>query len=138
MRLGQVLLGAGLLGLLAGCTHATAASTETWVEVSPNTVTAGSLVAVRADCGDSSSPTPATSEAFGSVTMQPQNSLLQAEVRVPVTTAPGRYEVRAECSPAEAPTTTLTVVAENPDRPTVGPHTGGGFLGEPKGGAGSL
>lgn len=134
----RTLLAAALLTLVAGCTQANASQAQVWVEVSPSTVTAGSLVAIRADCADNREATPVTSRAFGTVTMQPKNSLLQTEVRVPTTTAPGQYEVRVQCPSGQSATATLSVVAEQADRPTVGPHTGGGYLGDRSPGSGGI
>jgi hypothetical protein len=141
MRSIRALLGIGLLVLLAACTEATASTQPAvWVEVSPGTVPPGALVAVRGDCEDNDVPATASSKAFGTVTLQPTGSFLQTEIRVPGVTAPGRYEVKLTCNGGQTATTTLTVVQPNEptSQPTVGPHTGGGFLGGGSPGTGGL
>ena len=122
-----------LLSTGAGGAQAAAAA-RVWVEVTPGTITAGSVVSVRADCGDNNNTVPVTSEAFGTITLTPVNSNLAAKIEVPATTAEGGYDVTLACRTGATATTTLwvlnTVGAESAVRAesTVGPATGGGFL----------
>ncbi len=99
-----------------------------WIEVVPSTVSAGSLVQIRAKCEDNTTPATVTSKAFGTVTIQPQYGVLFKEVQIPPRTAEGANNVALRCRSGAQATTTLWVVAKSPDRPTTGPHTGGGFL----------
>jgi hypothetical protein len=130
----RMLLGTvGLLALLGGagaCGQPTAATAGgVWIEVTPQTVDAGSLVALRADCGDNSVPATVTSRAFGTITVQPDNNLLTADVAVPARTTDGGYDVNLTCRSGTTATTTLRVVGSKVTaEPSMGPHTGGGFL----------
>jgi hypothetical protein len=100
-----------------------------WVEVTPSTVDAGSSVALRANCGDNSVPATVTSTAFGTVTVQPDLNLLTAKAEVPAQTKDGAYEVKLACRSGSIATTTLRVVGSKATAaPSIGPHTGGGFL----------
>jgi hypothetical protein len=99
-----------------------------WIEVTPQTVNAGSVVALRADCGDNSVPATVTSKALGTVTVQPDLNLLTAEAEVPAPTKEGRYEVILACRSGSTATTTLSVGSKGTTGPSMGPHTGGGFL----------
>jgi hypothetical protein len=140
MRSIRILLGTvGLFALLGGasaCGQPTATTAGgVWIEVNPETVDAGSSVALRADCGDNSVPATVTSQAFGTVTVQPDLNLLTAEVQVPAQTKAGGYGVNLACPSGSTATTTLQVSAKataQPSKttaaPSMGPHTGGGFL----------
>ena len=113
-----------------------------WIEVTPETVDAGSFVALSADCGDNSVPATVTSEAFGTVTVKPFVNTLTAEVDVPAGTKEGGYDVNLACRSGSTATASLWVgsnntavedndaaVEEGPTaEPSMGPHTGGGFL----------
>jgi hypothetical protein len=120
MRSIRVLVGTvGLFALLGGasaCEQLRANAGAVWVEVTPETVDAGSFVALRADCGDNSVPATVTSNAFGTATVQPDLNLLTAKVEVPSQTKKGAYEVKLACRSGSIATTSM------------GPHTGGGFL----------
>jgi hypothetical protein len=127
----------GLVALLGGasaCGQLRAANAGgVWVEVTPATVDAGSSVALRADCGDNSVPATVTSKAFGTATVQPDLNLLTAKVEVPAQTKEGGYEVSLACRSGSKATTTLRVVGSKATatataEPSMGPHTGGGFL----------
>jgi hypothetical protein len=149
MLLGTV----GLFALLGGASACGQPSATTaggvWIEVKPETVDAGSSVALRGDCGDNSVPATVTSKAFGTVTVQPDLNLLTAEVQVPAQTQEGGYEVNLACRSGSTATTTLRVSGKEtvepstgtvepstepvepstePVEPSMGPHTGGGFL----------
>jgi hypothetical protein len=147
MRSVRLLLGTvGLLALLGGasaCGQPSATSAGgVWIEVTPATVDAGSSVALRADCGDNSVPATVTSNAFGTVTVQPDLNLLTAEVVVPAQTKEGGYDVNLACPSGSTATTTLQVASTATAapstataapstataQPSMGPHTGGGFL----------
>ncbi len=142
MLLGTVGLFA-VLGWASACGQPTAANAAgVFIEVTPSTVAAGSFVALRADCGDNSVPATATSKAFGTVTLQSfANMQLTAEVKVPARTKEGGYDVNLACrsgstatasgSTASGSTATTTLWVTNKAataEPSMGPHTGGGFL----------
>ena len=134
MRSVRMLLAITTVALAAGCAEATAGDrTGVWVEVSPSTVQAGELVAIRAACVNNSQTGSVTSDAFGTVSVTPKGGYLSAEVQVPPTARAGQHQVKVTCADGQTATTTLTVVeptpSEPPGQPTVGPHTGGGYLG---------
>ncbi len=134
MRCIRILLGTvgvfALLGWASACERPRAAdSADVWIEVTPETVDAGSFVALRADCGDNSVPATVTSEAFGTVTMRPFVNMLTAEVDVPAPTTEGGYDVNLACRSGSTATASLWVGNKGPTaEPSMGPHTGGGFL----------
>jgi hypothetical protein len=128
MLLGTVGLFA-LLGGASACGEPRAANAGgVWIEVTPETVDAGSPVALRADCGDNSVPATVKSKAFGTVTVQPDLNLLTAEVEVPARTKEGGYDVNLACRSGSTATTALWVGSKATAEPSMGPHTGGGFL----------
>jgi hypothetical protein len=103
-----------------------------FVQVSPTTVAPGTSVQIRASCVDNTSNATVTSQAFGSVTVQPSNALLFAEITIPASTQPGRFTVTVTCKNGSTATTSVTVVVANAT-PTMapatkGPNTGGGYL----------
>ena len=122
----------GLFALLGGASACgqfrEANAGGVWVEVTPAAVDAGSPVALRADCGDNSVPATVTSTAFGTVTVQPDLNLLTAKVQVPAQTKKGRYDVNLACRSGSTATATLWVDSKVTAEPSMGPHTGGGFL----------
>jgi hypothetical protein len=135
----MLLKAVGLLALLGGVSACaeprTASAGGVWIEVTPDAVDAGSSVALRADCGDNSVPATVTSKAFGTVTVKPDLNLLTAEVRVPARIKEGGYDVNLACRSGSTATTTLRVsgiATAEPStataEPSMGPHTGGGFL----------
>jgi hypothetical protein len=119
-----------LLGWASACERPRAANAaDAWIEVTPKTVDAGSFVALRADCGDNSAPATVTSEAFGTVTVRPFVNMLTAEVDVPAQTKEGGYDVSLACRSGSTATASLWVGSKGPTaEPSMGPHTGGGFL----------
>ena len=100
------------------------------IEVNPVTVDAGSFVALRANCEDNNVPATVTSGAFGTVTVQPMLNMLTAEVEIPAQINEGTYSVNLVCPSGSAATTSLQVTSKGPTtaEPSMGPHTGGGFL----------
>jgi hypothetical protein len=133
MRSGRILLlliGSGtLLGVAAACAPARPAQAAgVWIEVSPGTVTAGSQVHLRADCGDNSNPATVRSTAFPTITVHPQRTLLVADVLVRTSTPEGTHDVTLTCRTGSTATTTLLVLGRSTSDMTNGPHTGGGFL----------
>jgi hypothetical protein len=126
----------GTVGLLAVLGWASACqqprestATGAAIDVSPQTVDAGSFVALRADCGDNRVPATVTSGAFGTVTVEPFLNMLKAEVEVPARTSEGSYDVKLACPSGSTATATLRVGRKGPTaQPSMGPHTGGGFL----------
>ncbi len=133
MLLGTVGLFA-LLGWASACEQPGAAeATGVSIEVTPETVNAGSFVALRADCGDNSVPATVTSQAFGTVTVEPFVNMLTAEVDIPARTKAGGYDVNLACRSGSTATASLWVGSKGPTAgptagPSMGPHTGGGFL----------
>jgi hypothetical protein len=119
-----------LLGWASACGQPRAANAAgVWIEVTPETVDAGSFVALRADCGDNSVPATVTSKAFGTVTVKPFFNMVTAEVDVPARTKQGEYNVNLACRNGSTATASLRVGSNGPTaEPTMGPHTGGGFL----------
>ena len=142
MRSIRILLGTvGLLALLgwaSACEQPRAANADgVWIEVTPETVDAGSFVALRANCGDNSVPATVTSKAFGTVTVEPFVNILRAEVDIPAQTKEGGYDVNLACRSGSTATASLWVGSKGPTaepskgptaEPSMGPHTGGGFL----------
>ena len=130
-----------LLAGLGGCgtANANANTSGVWVQVSPGTVSAGSSVKITANCGDTSNSATVTSIAFGTITLLPQDSLMTGEVMIPPSAAAGTFAVDLTCKTGSSATTTLTILGSNAvtptPPPTMGPHTGGGFLAT--GGSGS-
>ena len=126
----------GTVGLLAVLGWASAcaqpresAATGVGIDVTPQSVDAGSFVALRADCGDNSVPGTVTSRAFGTVTVEPFLNMLKAEVEVPARTSEGMYDVNLFCANGTTATASLRVGSKGPTaEPSMGPHTGGGFL----------
>lgn len=126
----------GTVGLLAvlGWTSACqqpreSAATGVGIDVTPQSVNAGSFVALRADCEDNSVPATVTSKAFGTVTVEPFLNTLKAEVEVPAQTSEGVYDVNLACPSGSTATASLRVGPRGPTaQPSLGPHTGGGFL----------
>src|SRR5262245_32269620 len=139
--LGASVVLAGLGG--CGVAHASTNSSGVWVQVSPGTITAGSAVRITANCGDTSNSATVTSIAFGTITLLPQgssrSSILTGTVMVPPSAADGTFAVDLTCRTGSTATTTLTVLSSTAvsptPPPTMGPHTGGGFLAN--GGSGS-
>lgn len=124
-------MGLSVGGVLLGA--APAHADDVFVQVNPSTVQAGFLVGIRASCSDNSSPATVDSEAFGRVTVQPQDGALTAAALVPENTRPDTYRVRLNCPDGKSASTNLIVVAAG--RPTRGPATGfGGTAGEGPGG----
>jgi hypothetical protein len=105
-----------------------------FVQVTPTSMPAGSSIQIRASCTDNSSSATVTSPAFGTITVLPTNNVLFAEVTIPASTTPGRFDVTVTCRNGATASTTITVTVSNatptptPTRATMGPNTGGGFL----------
>jgi hypothetical protein len=113
-----------------------------WVQVSPANVPPGTSIQIRASCSDNSTSATVTSQAFGTVTVLPTNNVLFAEVSIPASAHPGRFDVTVTCRNGATATTSITIVVSNatmtprPTMATRGPNTGGGFLAN-HGGAGA-
>ncbi|ASW57924.1 hypothetical protein CIK06_22445 [Plantactinospora sp. KBS50] len=124
---------AGVLTLLA--TGPARAGQNTTVEVTPNTAEPGTRVNIRADCGDANNRQGTVqSDAFGRVTVRPDNGMLTGSATIPANKPPGDYQVTLTCANNTTASTTVTVV--NMSKPSQGPATGGG--GTAGGGAGLL
>ncbi|MFE9954045.1 hypothetical protein [Micromonospora sp. NPDC005299] len=129
----------GLLGLVAAFVLTTAspvrAGENVFVEVTPNSVQAGSRVSIRASCDNNDRQAQVTSDAFGRVMLRPDNGFLTGAVTIPGNKAPGDYPVNLDCSNGKTASTMLTVL--NMAQPSKGPATGGGGTAGGRG-AGSL
>ncbi|WP_235944772.1 hypothetical protein [Verrucosispora sioxanthis] len=114
-----------LAGLLLPGTAPARAGENTFVEVTPNSVQAGSRVNIRASCDNANDrQAEVTSDAFDRVYLRPDNGFLTGSVTVPGNKAAGDYPVHLRCDNGRTASTTLTVL--NMDQPTKGPATGGG------------
>ena len=103
---------------------APAAAGDTALKLTPETVRAGDVVGIEADCKDRSAPATVESDAFGTVTLQQQGNLLTAAALVPDATPAETYPVKLNCPGTEFATESLTVVS-NVALPR-GPATGFG------------
>ncbi len=110
------------LSLVLGAAPAQAAAV--FVETNPSTVRAGDEVGVRASCTDNLAAATVTSDAFGTVTVEPSFGFLTTTTRVPASRDPGDYRVNLRCPDGKTATSTVYVVARV--EPTRGPATGGG------------
>ncbi|WP_371685896.1 hypothetical protein [Micromonospora sp. MW-13] len=128
----------GLVGAFVLATVAPARAGEnTFVEVTPNSVQAGSRVSIRASCdNDNNRQADVQSDAFGRVVLRPDNGFLTGTVTVPGNKQPGDYPVELRCRNGGTATTTLNVL--NMAQPSKGPNTGGGGTAGGDRGAGSL
>ncbi|RIV31372.1 hypothetical protein D2L64_25685 [Micromonospora radicis] len=101
------------------------AGENTFVEVTPNSVQAGSRVHLRASCDNSNNrQAEVDSDAFNRVFLRPDNGFLTGDATVPGNKAAGDYQVHLRCHNNQTASTTLTVL--NMQQPTKGPATGGG------------
>ncbi|PTA46842.1 hypothetical protein [Micromonospora sp. RP3T] len=131
----------GLLGLVAAFVLTTAvparAGESVFIEVTPNSVQAGSRVNLRAGCdANNNRQAQVTSDAFGRVTLRSNNGFLTGSVTVPGNKAPGDYPVNLDCANGNTASTMLTVL--NMSQPSKGPATGGGGTAASGRGTGSL
>ncbi|MEV4201632.1 hypothetical protein [Micromonospora globbae] len=111
------------------------AGENVFVEVTPNSVQAGSRVNIRASCDNNNNrQAQVESDAFGRVTVRPDNGFLTGSVTVPANKEPGDYPVNLRCPNNNTASTTLTVL--NMAQPSKGPATGGG--GTAMGGTGRM
>ncbi|MFC7550431.1 hypothetical protein [Plantactinospora sp. GCM10030261] len=124
-----VTLGLAALVPMAGPVRAA----DVYVQLTPSTTEAGDLVGIRASCRDNRQPATVESQAFGTVTAQPQDGVLTATAMVPEGTKADTYRVRLRCPDGNNATASLIVVGGI--RPTRGPATGfGGTAGDNPGG----
>lgn len=124
-------VGTALLAL-AACVPIDNGSGAATIIVTPASIRAGFAVEVSATCSDNANPAHVTSNAFGSLTLSPQHGLLDHQVTVPASTAPGTYDVRLECASGARSSATLTVLgtgtAAKQRNTHLGPATGGGEM----------
>lgn len=125
-----VALGVALGAVLLGA--APAAAGDTALTLTPETVQAGDVVGLEADCKDRSTPATVTSDAFGEVTLEQQRDLLTGAALVPEATLAGTYPVKLNCTGTEFAMESLTVVSNV--QPTRGPSTGFGGTASSSGG----
>ncbi|MEV0004113.1 hypothetical protein AB0H28_17755 [Micromonospora sp. NPDC050980] len=131
----------GLLGLVAAFVLTTApparAGESVFIEVTPNSVQAGSRVNLRAGCDNNNDrQAQVTSDAFGRVVLRSNNGFLTGSVTVPGNKAAGDYPVNLDCANGATASTMLTVL--NMSQPSKGPATGGGGTAGGGRGTGSL
>lgn len=101
------------------------AGENTFIEVTPNSVQAGSRVNIRASCDNNNNEQANVhSDAFGNVMLRPDKGFLTGEVTVPGDKQPGDYPVDLRCQNGQTASTMLTVL--NMASPSKGPATGGG------------
>lgn len=107
-------------------TRAAAAQVDVFVEVNPSTIQAGFQVGIRASCGEDLNPASVKSQAFGELTLTPQQGtrLMTGQATVPSTTRAGEYKVDLRCANGASATAELYVL--DMAQPTRGPKTGGG------------
>jgi LPXTG-motif cell wall-anchored protein len=103
-----------------------------YLRVTPSTVQAGYHIDIEGYCGDNVNPAKATSDAFGVVTIMPQQDtrggryVHRGTATIPDDMPPRAYPVTMVCPNNQAATTTLHVVSNSV--PSRGPRTGGGAL----------
>ena len=135
-------LGAGGAALVAGAATlllgpAPARADTVFIEVNPSTILAGYQVSLRASCGANVNPAKATSNAFGTITLNGEKGFLIGTATIPTDKKPSGYTVRLACASGSTATTTLWVISAS-SRPTKGPNTGGGYLANRGGGGTTL
>lgn len=118
------LAGLGVVGAFVLATAAPARAGEnTFVEVTPSTVQAGSRVSIRASCdNDNRRQAEVRSDAFGRVSLRPDNGFLTGAVTIPANKEAGDFPVDLRCPNGNTAQTTLTVL--NMTQPSKGPNTG--------------
>lgn len=141
-RAGLTRLAAAGAALFAGAATcllgpAPAHADTVFIEVNPSTILAGYAVSLRASCGSTVNPATAKSEAFGTVTLQPENHFLIGQATVPANKSARGYSVRLTCATGGSATTTLWVISAT-SKPTHGPNTGGGYLANHRGPGGTI
>ncbi|MEV4811616.1 hypothetical protein [Micromonospora avicenniae] len=109
--------------VLAGAAPARAGE-NVFVEVTPNSVQAGERVNIRASCDNNNRQAQVESDAFGRVTVRPDNGFLTGSATVPRDKQPGDYPVNLRCPNGNTASAMLTVL--NMAQPSKGPATGGG------------
>jgi len=136
-------IAAGSAALLAGAATlllgpaAPARADTVFIEVNPSTILAGYQVALRGSCGANPNSAKATSNAFGTVTLNVEKGFLIGTATIPTDKKPAGYSVRLACASGSTATTTLWVISSS-SRPTKGPNTGGGYLANRGGGGTAL
>jgi hypothetical protein len=122
----------GSFALSAAVLPATPASASTILLITPSTVEAGFAVTLSATCGDNVNPAIVTSQVFGTVTLVPDRGKLHTNITVPLTTAPGTYNVNLSCASGQTTTSNFSVIRPTSPpqtvNPNVGPATGGGEM----------
>ncbi|MEW2432082.1 hypothetical protein AB0877_29070 [Micromonospora sp. NPDC047644] len=119
----------GLVGAFVLLSVAPARAGENvFVEVTPNSVQAGSRVSIKASCDNDNNNRQSSvhSDAFGSVTLRPDKGFLTAQASIPRDKPADQYPVDLRCDNGQTSSTTLTVL--NMASPSKGPATGGGGM----------
>jgi hypothetical protein len=117
---------AGAIGVSAAVLWgaAPALADGAWIEVNPSSIQAGFRVGIRASCQDNLNPATVKSDAFGEITLAPENGFLVGAATIPSNKRAGAYTVELTCANGSSASTTLNVIGM--ERPTHGPATGGG------------
>lgn len=98
-----------------------------FIEVNPSTIQAGFQVGIRASCGgDELNSAKAKSDAFGTVTLNPDDKFLTGSTTIPSGKSAHGYTVKLYCPSRQTATTTLWVIGHRTHHH--GPDTGGGAL----------
>ncbi|MEU7755926.1 hypothetical protein AB0B57_34610 [Micromonospora sp. NPDC049101] len=102
------------------------AGENVFVEVTPNSVQAGSRVSIKASCDNDNNDRKSSvhSDAFGHVMLKPDKGFLTGQVTIARDKPAGDYPVDLRCDNGQTSSTTLTVL--NMASPSKGPATGGG------------
>ncbi|MEU4553551.1 hypothetical protein EV382_3880 [Micromonospora violae] len=127
--LSSVLTLVGLVGAFVLLSVAPARAGENvFVEVTPNSVQAGSRVSIKASCDNDNNNRQSSvhSDAFGQVRLRPDKGFLTGQATIPRDKPAGDYAVDLRCENGETSSTTLTVL--NMASPSKGPATGGGGM----------
>jgi hypothetical protein len=103
---------------------AAARGAEVFVEVTPSTVQAGDQVEIQASCDGNDKQANVRSDAFGRVSVSPNNGLLTGTATVPERKPAGTFDVVLTCRNNATANTTITVVTMS--KATRGPATGAG------------
>ncbi|WP_117208469.1 hypothetical protein [Allorhizocola rhizosphaerae] len=113
-----------------------------YIRITPSTIQAGFQIEIEAFCGDNVNPATVKSEAFGVVTITPQQDprsgkfVHRGTATIPQDKHARAYPVTMTCPSNQSATTTLHVV--NFNVPSRGPRTGGGALASDNGGHSGL
>lgn len=92
-----------------------------FVQVTPDTVTAGGDISIRASCDDNLVEAKASSPLFDTVSLMPQSGFLTGTAAVPSGTEAGDYQVTLTCADQRTANTTVRVMDDGPTQTTEPP-----------------